>query len=164
MFYLDFLFFWLYLREKCFTVISVYPTSPTFTFSLRGPAFLLLPQAVALQPVHSHPGSTSLLGQIHGLLLQWVFFLVLLEHTLKELVKKQYLRGQPCGLVVKVRTLHFSSQGSLPRHRPTPLVGGHAVAATPVHNGGSLTWMFSRANLPQQKKSIREVNFEPIHI
>ena len=42
--------------------------------------------------------------------------------------------GQPRGLVVKFSVLCFGGPGSVPGHRYTPLIGGHAVAATHIQN------------------------------
>ena len=48
--------------------------------------------------------------------------------------KNTYRLGQCHGLVVKFSTLHFGGLGWVPGSRPTPLMGGHAVAATHIQN------------------------------
>lgn len=49
---------------------------------------------------------------------------------------RDHFRGQPHGLVVKFGMLCFSSLGSVPQCRLTPLISGHAVVATHIQNRG----------------------------
>ena len=46
--------------------------------------------------------------------------------------KEEGGRASPMAYGVKFATLCFIGLGSVPRHRPTPLVSGHAVAATHI--------------------------------
>ena len=59
----------------------------------------------------------------------WV---IKLEENVKELItiKVRIMGGWPHGLVVKFGVLCFGGLGLVPRHGPTPLVGGHAEVAT----------------------------------
>ena len=45
---------------------------------------------------------------------------------------QQDIWARPSCLVVKFSTLRFSCPGSVPRHRPTALVSGYAVAAAHI--------------------------------
>ena len=60
--------------------------------------------------------------------------------------------GQPCGLVVKFGVLHFGSLGSAPCCRPTPLIGGHAVAVAHIQNRGRLAWVLVEGKSSSSKK------------
>ena len=73
----------------------------------------------------------------------------------KQLKKtnKQRFRGQPRGGVVKCRVLHFNSLGSVPRHRPIPLTGSHAVAVTHLPNRGRLAQMFVQGESSSANKT-----------
>ena len=57
---------------------------------------------------------------------------------------KTIRKGQPRSLVVKFGVLHFGILGSVPKRGPTPLVGGHAVAATHIQNRGRLAQMLAQ--------------------
>ena len=46
--------------------------------------------------------------------------------------------------MVKLGTLHFGILGSGPRRGPTPLVSGHAMAATHKKNRGKLAQMLAQ--------------------
>ena len=59
--------------------------------------------------------------------------------NLNIIFKKGYHWGWPHGLVVKFSMLHFGGLGLVPGHGPTPLVSGHAVAATHIQNKGKMT-------------------------
>ena len=72
---------------------------------------------------------------------------------MKIFLKNSTVPGQPHGLVVKFGMLHFGSLGSVSRHGPTPLVGGHAVAMTHIQNRGRLaTDVSSGRNFLSKKK------------
>ena len=76
------------------------------------------------------------------------------------------MRGQPCGLVVKFRGLYFVSLGLLPRHGPTPLVGGHAVVGTQTQNRGILAQVLAQgeSSSAQKKKKKRGVELTFIFV
>ena len=61
-------------------------------------------------------------------------------------------RGWPYGLVVKFSVLHFGGLGLVPRHRPTPLVSGHAMMMTHIQNRGRLAQMLAQAESSSAKK------------
>ena len=76
------------------------------------------------------------------------------------------LGGQPYGLVVELGTFHFGSLGSVPRHRPTPFIDGHAVVVTHIQNRGRLAWMLAQGKSSLEKKKKRiwatlQKNLEP---
>ena len=50
----------------------------------------------------------------------------------------------------------FSGPGSVPGHRPIPLVCGHAVAAAHIQNGGRLAQMSAQGESSSVKKRERE--------
>ena len=60
------------------------------------------------------------------------------------IIIRRQKKGQTCHLVVKFGALHFRDPGSVPRHGPRPLVGGHAVAATHIQNRGRLAQMLAQ--------------------
>ena len=69
--------------------------------------------------------------------------------------------GQPPGLVVKFGVLHFSGPDLVPRHRPTPLMGGHAVVVTHKQNRGRLAQMLAQGQSSSAKKIItKETHYE----
>ena len=78
------------------------------------------------------------------------FRLIIFNH--KDIKNLIAFRGRPHGLGVKFGVLYFGSLGSGSRGGPTPLVGGHAVAATHTQNRGRLAQMLTHINLPQVKK------------
>ena len=49
-------------------------------------------------------------------------------------------------------TLHFGGLGSVPGHRPTPLLSGHAVMATHIQNRGRLAQMLAQGKSSSAKK------------
>ena len=64
----------------------------------------------------------------------------------------RHLLGQPGGLVVKYRMLCFGGLGSIPRRRPTPLVGGHAVEASHIQNRGRVAQTSGHGESSSSKK------------
>ena len=56
-----------------------------------------------------------------------------------SLFKKDW--GAVPDIVVKFGALHFGSPGSVPGHRPTPLISGHAVVVTHIQNRGRWVWI-----------------------
>ncbi|WP_373401982.1 hypothetical protein, partial [Klebsiella pneumoniae] len=52
--------------------------------------------------------------------------------SLKYLQNETSKGAGPRGLVVKFGTLCFGGLGLDPRHRPTPFIGSHAVAASHI--------------------------------
>ena len=71
---------------------------------------------------------------------------------LRLLLQMKKMRSQPCGLVVKFNALYSSSPGSVPRSRPIPLIGSHAVVATHVQNRGRLEQMLAQGETSSAKK------------
>ena len=61
--------------------------------------------------------------------------------------------GWPRGLVVKFGMLCFSGPGSVPRHGPMPLIGGHAVAVTHIQSRGILAQMLAQCESSLSKRS-----------
>ena len=72
--------------------------------------------------------------------------------VLKFEIKKIISWGWHLGLVVKFGTLYFGSPGSVPSRGPTPLICGHAVAATHIQNGGRLTQMLAQDKSSSSKR------------
>ena len=70
---------------------------------------------------------------------------------LSEHVKTTY-QGQPHGLAVKYGMLCFGGPGSVPGHRPMPLIGSHAVVVTHIHNKGRLAQMLAQEKSSSSKK------------
>ena len=60
--------------------------------------------------------------------------------------------GLARGLVVKFGMLRFSSLGSVPGRRPTPLIGRHAVVATHTQNRERLAQMLAEGESSSVKK------------
>ena len=54
--------------------------------------------------------------------------------------------------MVSFRMLHFRSLGLVPRWRPTPLGGGHAVVVTHIENRGRLAQMLAQGKSSSSKK------------
>ena len=69
----------------------------------------------------------------------------------RVLVIKIKLRGWPHGLVVTFSRLCFGSPGLVPRCGSTPLIGGHAVAATHIQNRGRLAQMLAQGESSSAK-------------
>ena len=69
-----------------------------------------------------------------------------------KLPETSILQGQPRSLVVKFDALHLGGPGLVPGHRPIPLIGSHAVAATHTQNIRRLAQMLAQGNSSSAKK------------
>ena len=63
----------------------------------------------------------------------------------------------------------FGSLGLVPGHRPTPLIGGHAVVVNHIQNRGRVAWMLaqgesSSAKTNQPKKWITDLKSKTIKL
>ena len=77
------------------------------------------------------------------------------QHSIKiweNIFKKHLIGGQPHSLIGKFGALCFGSPGSAPRSGPTPLVSGHAVAATHIQNRGRLAQMLAQGDSSSAQK------------
>ena len=63
--------------------------------------------------------------------------------------------GQPCGLVVKFRVLHFGGPGSVPGHGPTSLLGSHAMVVTHIQNKGRLAQILAQGRSSSAKRKMK---------
>ena len=68
-----------------------------------------------------------------------------------SLARTEQRKGQTHGLAVKFGVLHYGGPGSVPGHGPTPLIGGHAVAATHIQNRGRLAQMLAQGKSSSAK-------------